>query len=493
MIGSLRQSMAWLHTWAGLLFGWLLYAVFLTGALTVFAAELTRWMTPETLAARPADRAQALRAAQDWLTRHAPAGAQGWQIELPDARNPALRVAWQQPGDSGAALLDPASGQALAPRDTEGGEFLIEFHYSLHAGLPGILLVGLASLVMMVTLVSGLIVHRRLLADFFTFRPRASPGRSWLDAHNVLGVLPLPFHLMITCTALSTLLLTYLPAGIDSRYGGDPGEFVAQAFPAPATSTGDGQPAATLPLIDAVTRAEAHLGRHKAAMVLVRQPNRTDTVVDVLRAYDDRFMAFPDRVSLNGATGDVLQVSDQYRASLTLVRTLGGLHYGRYAQPLLRWMYFLLGAAGAAMIATGLLLYTVRRSERPSRFDRLAARMNIAMIAGPLYACAGYLLANRLYWPQSPGLHEREVAVFFALWGLSALHAALRPPARLWREQWLGLAALLLAIPVADAWTLAAAGSLPAATATVVYPAMWVACGLAAALCMRAARPPRKA
>ena len=28
-----RQAMAWLHTWAGLIFGWLLFAIFLTGTL----------------------------------------------------------------------------------------------------------------------------------------------------------------------------------------------------------------------------------------------------------------------------------------------------------------------------------------------------------------------------------------------------------------------------------------------------------------------------
>lgn len=31
-----RQANAWLHTWAGLLLGWLLYAVFLTGTLSFF-------------------------------------------------------------------------------------------------------------------------------------------------------------------------------------------------------------------------------------------------------------------------------------------------------------------------------------------------------------------------------------------------------------------------------------------------------------------------
>ena len=28
---GLRQSMAWLHTWTGLLLGWLLFAMFATG------------------------------------------------------------------------------------------------------------------------------------------------------------------------------------------------------------------------------------------------------------------------------------------------------------------------------------------------------------------------------------------------------------------------------------------------------------------------------
>lgn len=32
---------------SGLLFGWLLFAVFLTGTLTVFDIKITAWMQPE--------------------------------------------------------------------------------------------------------------------------------------------------------------------------------------------------------------------------------------------------------------------------------------------------------------------------------------------------------------------------------------------------------------------------------------------------------------
>jgi len=46
MKGSLTQSMSWLHTWCGLLLGWMLFAIFLTGTLAVFDKEINWWMQP---------------------------------------------------------------------------------------------------------------------------------------------------------------------------------------------------------------------------------------------------------------------------------------------------------------------------------------------------------------------------------------------------------------------------------------------------------------
>ena len=42
-----RLSMAWLHTWTGLVVGWVLFFVFLTGTAGYVQIELTRWMQPE--------------------------------------------------------------------------------------------------------------------------------------------------------------------------------------------------------------------------------------------------------------------------------------------------------------------------------------------------------------------------------------------------------------------------------------------------------------
>ena len=44
---TFRQSMAWLHAWSGLVVGWVLFAVFVTGTASYYRAEISQWMRPE--------------------------------------------------------------------------------------------------------------------------------------------------------------------------------------------------------------------------------------------------------------------------------------------------------------------------------------------------------------------------------------------------------------------------------------------------------------
>ena len=50
-------------------------------------------------------------------------------------------------------------------------------------------LVGLAGMAMLALCVSGVIIHRKIFVDFFTFRSGSKPRRLILDLHNVTGVL----------------------------------------------------------------------------------------------------------------------------------------------------------------------------------------------------------------------------------------------------------------------------------------------------------------
>ena len=53
MKNGFRQSMAWLHTWTGLLVGWLLLLIFMAGTASYYREEISRWMRPELPRSKP--------------------------------------------------------------------------------------------------------------------------------------------------------------------------------------------------------------------------------------------------------------------------------------------------------------------------------------------------------------------------------------------------------------------------------------------------------
>lgn len=108
---TFTQSMSWLHTWCGLLLGWVLFAIFLTGTIAVFDKELNWWMQPE-LSQQTLDQPAAALAAQRWLEAHHPHEA-SWNISLPTERSPALAVSTAEQRRGERTYLDPASGAVL--------------------------------------------------------------------------------------------------------------------------------------------------------------------------------------------------------------------------------------------------------------------------------------------------------------------------------------------------------------------------------------------
>jgi len=210
-----RQSMGWLHTWAGFAFAWLLFFIFVTGSAGYFENEIDRWMKPEiAIVNKPIDDFSVLTSAEQQLDTLA-ADATQWYISYPSSRDPYIGISWLQPANTelGTArqwhkkFLSPDTGNTITARKTSGGETLYRLHYNLHyvPVLIGYLVTSLATLFMLIGLVTGVIIHKKIFIEFFTFR-KGKGLRSWLDIHNVFSVLPLPFHLMITYSGLILLM-----------------------------------------------------------------------------------------------------------------------------------------------------------------------------------------------------------------------------------------------------------------------------------------------
>lgn len=459
MKNSFTQSMSWLHTWAGLFFGWLLFAIFVTGTLAVFDKEIDQWMRPEI---RSFDGTQ-LQAAQrglDYLMRHAPTASQ-WNINLPDERSSGLQVSSGERRRGGGIQLDPRTGEELIVRETAGGSFFFRFHFTLN--LPrnwGFFVVGALAIIMLVGLVSGIVIHKKIFKEFFTFRPNKGQ-RSWLDFHNASAVLLLPFHLMITYTGLVVFLLIYMPAAVDSLFQGDTQAYSRAANDRHAVQppSGPKQPAALTELGPVLIQAQQRLGQISG--IGVRDPGTTAAVIEVRPTLGYRIALTKGQAMLfDGANGTLLQDVPDFRPSTLTQRVMAGLHFAQFGGYPLRWIYFLCALISCAMIATGLVLFSVKRSNKydatsasARRWYKVAHMLNVACVAGLLLACIGLLWANRLLPQDLPHRASREVQVFFCVWLLTLLHAGVRPPPRAWAEQ-LGLtAALCITLPVLGSLT----------------------------------------
>ncbi|MEH6565954.1 MAG: PepSY-associated TM helix domain-containing protein [Halopseudomonas sp.] len=462
---SLTQSMSGLHTWAGLILGWLLFAIFLTGTLAVFDEELNWWMQPE-LRDSGLDQTSAVQVAEDWLrTRHPDASA--WNIGLPTERGPDLSVSAGEQRRGQRTIIDPGSGEVVQPRETLGGNFFFRFHYTLHMPRSiGIWVVGFAAMAMLVTSISGIIIHKKIFKDFFTFRP-AKGQRSWLDGHNASAVLLLPFHLMITYTGLAIFFLIYMPAATDALYGGDRQAMFRELRPGAEQQQerggrpGEGgraarvaAPATMLPLDTFIARGEAYYGVGMLGSLSVSNPDRANAQVEVRPVLGSRLeLTKGESLSFNAVTGESLAVPTPTRATLLTQKVMAGLHFAQFGGYAMRWIYFICGLISCAMIASGLVLYTVKRRRQAksrTRWLRQAEWLNVAVVSGLMLACTSLLWGNRLLPAALDARETWELRVFFGSWLLALLHARLRAPLRAWTDQ-LGLAGvLLLALPLLD-------------------------------------------
>ncbi|MBN46973.1 MULTISPECIES: PepSY-associated TM helix domain-containing protein [unclassified Methylophaga] len=474
--GRFRQAMAWLHTWGGLVASWALFAIFLTGTIGVFDDDITHWMNPERAMVGEFDpqtntqqqRLDAVTKGEAYLRDIAPQ-SHLWRIRLPSEVDPAIGLTWENENEQfQQARLHPVSGELLTQkqeRETQGGHHFVHMHFEFHAGTAGIWLVGFFTMIMLVALVSGIIIHKRIFKDFFTFRP-GKGQRSWLDAHNASSVLSLPFQLMIAYTGLIVFVTVYMPVGVIANYD-HPRTFFAEVFNQPEHRPETGIQAEVYPVTELFEKAEA-LMEKPASFISVEHPGDSSAVAKVFGLFEKEkntgrlLFLSSGQVILDAVTGELLHIEapDLFDKSNAFAaqRIMRTLHFANFGGYTVRWIYFILGMAGTIMMATGAILFMVKRRQRSlnefgaqtPKVYRAIEVLNISAISGLMVACIAFFWVNRLLPLEVADRAGWEIKLFFFIWLGSLLHAALRPASRAWIEQLIGFAVLSLLLPIVN-------------------------------------------
>ncbi|KAB0626582.1 PepSY domain-containing protein [Acinetobacter gandensis] len=524
-----RQSMSWLHTWASLILGWLLYAIFLTGTLSFFKNEITVWMTPEVHQSVPASsQIQQTQVALNYLQQNHP-NAGAWNILLPNTRQNATLVTVREQGEDPRArrggkqiYIDSATGEVLKPRETRGGSFLYRFHFELY-GMPRIWtrwFVGIATLLMLVAIISGVITHKKIFKDFFTFRS-GKGQRSWLDAHNATAVFALPFHIMITFSGLLLLLFTIMPWGIERIYD-NRGQFLQEqnralveekkseqannqnersersgsperAAKSESPTQGgiqqargnhadqqnrsevrgerkkrDDKPAVAAPLTDLapiVVAVQKEWKTNPISTISIIAPN-TDQAKIELRALHGESVAYRNvyvSKQFDGVSGkDLTDESAKLKnpsVPMGIYNVVTTLHEARGVDLVLRWLLFISGIVGTLMVATGLILWCVKRAPQQQKQGyksfgyRTVEVTNIAAIIGLPIACAAFFYANR-FIPTSMEMRSNwEIRSFFIVWLITFIYPMFRTHRQAWLELLAVASALYALLPIVNFMT----------------------------------------
>jgi uncharacterized iron-regulated membrane protein len=460
MKASTIRTYQTVHTWTGLLAGFALFVAFYAGALTVFHNDIAAWQNPPWRSAVDAD------VPVDTLISHLlaahPVAKDDFGIVLPPDTSHAAFAYWQDKDETRFAT----ASQVDAPRTEAGRNELADFIYVLHdsLGLPvvGLYLMGIVSVLYGLALVSGILIHLPQLAkDLFAMRVGHNLKRLWQDAHNAIGVISLPFHVIFSITgALFCLFAITLAALNTIAFDGKLFGAFAQATQTAPTLTASGTPASMLSTEALIERARATA---LANGVTSFEPDYLHFVhygdrnaVAEVRGLSQHTLGTYGTVALSAHDGSVLatHIGDAHSLNGISYAALFGLHFGSFGGRTVQWLYFVLGLAGAFLFYSGNLLWVESRRKRrhldQPRRTRIMARATVGVCIGTCLGISGAFVATWVAVRLGVDAGTPQRIACYGLFLAACAYACVRPIARATVELLIITAVLTAGIAVID-------------------------------------------
>ena len=341
------------HSWLGLLAGALLYLVCLSGTLAVIYPTFDRWEQPQVSEVATLSPGAVEAAYRQYLQQHHPTAGHLYLL-LPRQDFPRASI-----GDGQQDYYFNQHGQLTAPVVHPWRDLLAKLHlYLLLPESYGMLVVSLTGIVLCALVISGLMAHRRIVKDAFSYRQKQRQS----DLHNRLSVWGAPFHLMFGATGayfgLAALLLALLA---QVYYQGDQSKVMAAAFGAEPELQAPWQPAA---IATALTDLARRSPDTPAIYVTLEDAGSAQQYLLIGARHRDRLIyAEQYRYTSAGQFIDKVGFADG-AAGRQLLFSIYRLHFGHFGGPAVRVIYLLLGLALTVVCATGINIWLNKRRHR---------------------------------------------------------------------------------------------------------------------------------
>lgn len=393
------------HTISGIIISALLYVIFFTGSITFLRDEINAWERNE-----PISKGYLSKVNFDSIMLHL---GQDYQLYGRDVTinkyYDERRVNTSLSASKDTTLSKEENKRVFMYMDVltkETSDYgsnysLGEFFYRLHFfaqlnffGRSGYLLAGLVAFFFLFAIITGVLVHwKKIVPNFFLFRPRAKWKTIWTDAHVGLGILGLPYQFMFAVTG-AYLIIGYtvmLDPVKNYIFDGDQEKMAStMAFNGTEEHEFRNQPIDSFISIQQyVDRTLAEFSNFDLSAVEVTNYGDQNMHVTVKGHpfYEDKLIG-SGYLQFNAVTGERTGFKDPYGRSSYIegaVLTMDRLHFGDFGGYGMKLIYLVLGLISCFVIISGVMIWLVARDKKTT--DIRKRRFNAWLVHFYVAAC----------------------------------------------------------------------------------------------------------
>jgi len=350
------------------------------------------------------------------------------------------------------------------------GEFLYRLHFFAQLnlwGTSGYLLSGFVAFFFLFAIITGVFVHwKKIVSNFYVFRPMASLKNLWTDAHTALGILGLPYQFVYavtgTCLIIGTSVMS--PAVVTFMYDGDTNELYDDFGFNPLRFDMRGEKLAEIPSVNAFV-AKAGQKWKGFEVKSVKIYNYGDKNMRIgIDGYTSHNLKFAGRGDiLYDLDGAELQVTDPHSETSyqdAAMAVITQLHYGDYGGVPLRIVYFILGIASCFVIISGVMIWLVARDkkhvpEKQRKFNAWVVWIYLAVCLSLFPVTAFTFLMVKVFLTEfTPERLNHIYQIFFYSWLILSVFFTLKRDNYFTNKYTLICGAVLgFMVPLANGWT----------------------------------------
>ncbi|GAA6166694.1 PepSY-associated TM helix domain-containing protein [Sessilibacter corallicola] len=433
-----------LHAWAGISLGLFVFVVSFTGCLALFDHELKTWEDPAKRLPLPESIAPIHDQFTNWVNNSVNQNkANQQEIRFVSLQYPSH----YEPYYLGRLFVKNESGKSEnyhqrwradnAETIPERGEglttWLLDFHRdlmwptTLGGRTAGRTIVGVAGIILLLSIISGVITHRKMLQELFTLRVNRSVRLKWKDVHNILGLWGIPFYTMIAFTGAFlgvVAILVPLTGALIAK--GDTEKLRAVIVP---PSTEAAHVKATSFSLDELYQLKVTDTDARPKRVSIVNWSDQNAIYSVNYPADNKLQR-THVVEINGVTGDILPTPEHLRAT-AVNRTQGAitpLHYGSFGGIAVKFLYLMLGLSLCVMIVLGIMVWVERRLNSPvgtkekKHYLRIG-QLTTGMVFGNVLASVAIFYFDKLYFGGEENRLFYTGITYFLTWLLTIVYA----------------------------------------------------------------------